>query len=59
VGHASLNDVARNATPKADGRVMRKAHSMNKLGKVVSQNFASWNQMAGWLRQIEGLRAAA
>lgn len=25
---------------------------------VVSQTFASWNQMTGWLRQIEGLRAA-
>jgi hypothetical protein len=25
----------------------------------VSQNFTSWNQMAGWLRQIEALRAAA
>jgi hypothetical protein len=25
----------------------------------VSRIFASWNQLDGWLRQIEGLRAAA
>jgi hypothetical protein len=25
----------------------------------VSQTFASWNQLAAWLRQIEGLRGAA
>jgi Phage integrase family len=26
---------------------------------VVSQNFASWNQLDGWLRQLEGLRRTA
>jgi hypothetical protein len=26
---------------------------------VVSLNLASWNQLDGWLRQIEGLRRAA
>ena len=26
---------------------------------MVTQIFASWNQMAAWLRQIEGLRAVA
>jgi hypothetical protein len=26
---------------------------------LVSRIFASWNQVAGWLRQIEGFRAAA
>ena len=26
---------------------------------VVSRIFASWNQLDGWLRQIEGLRRAA
>jgi hypothetical protein len=25
----------------------------------VSRNFASWNQLDGWLRQIEGLRFVA
>jgi len=24
--------------------------------RLVSQTLASWNQLAGWLRQIEGLR---
>jgi len=26
--------------------------------ELVSLIFASWNQLAGWLSQIEGLRAA-
>jgi hypothetical protein len=26
---------------------------------MVSLNFASWNQLDGWLRQVEGLRRAA
>jgi hypothetical protein len=29
------------------------------LRKEVSRNFASWNQLEGWLRQIDGLRGAA
>lgn len=28
-------------------------------GLVVSRMFASWNQLAGWLRQVEALRRAA
>ena len=27
--------------------------------EVVNQTFASWNQIAGWLRRLEGLRGAA
>jgi len=27
--------------------------------KKVTLMFASWNQMAGWLRRIDGLRAVA
>lgn len=27
--------------------------------RLVSQNFPSWNQLNGWLRQMEGLRRAA
>ena len=26
---------------------------------LVSQTFASWNRIAGWLRQLAGLRGAA
>jgi hypothetical protein len=26
---------------------------------VVTQTFASWNQLSGWLRQLDGLRAFA
>jgi hypothetical protein len=29
------------------------------LEKMVSLNFASWNQTAAWLQQIEELRGAA
>ena len=29
-----------------------------KGSRVVTQIFTSWNQMAAWLRQIEGLRRA-
>jgi hypothetical protein len=27
--------------------------------EVVSLNFASWNQLDGWLRRVDGLRRAA
>jgi hypothetical protein len=27
--------------------------------KMVSLNFTSWNQLDGWLRQVDGLRRAA
>jgi hypothetical protein len=27
--------------------------------RVVSRIFASWNRLSSWLRQLEGLRAAA
>ncbi len=27
--------------------------------KVVRQTFASWNQLDGWLRQVDGLRTVA
>ena len=29
------------------------------LGKLVTLTFASWNQIHGWLRHLEGLRGAA
>jgi hypothetical protein len=27
--------------------------------RLVSQNFASWNRISDWLRQLDGLRSAA
>ena len=33
--------------------------SRKQSRRLVTLNFASWNQLAGWLREIEGLRAAA
>jgi hypothetical protein len=39
-------------------RPLRKSLS-RKTWMLVSLNFASWNQLDGWLRQIHGLRLAA
>ena len=44
------------AASRADGR---NAERISELGMLVSLAFASWNQLDGWLRQVEGLRRAA
>jgi hypothetical protein len=33
--------------------------SVSRLFRMVSLNFTSWNQLDGWLRQVEVLRRAA
>jgi hypothetical protein len=33
--------------------------TLKRLQFVVSLSFASWNQLDGWLRQVDGLRRAA
>ena len=33
--------------------------SPNERGNVVTLNFASWNQLEGWLRQVDRVRRAA
>jgi integrase len=35
------------------------AHVRRDSGSLVGQNIASWNQLAGWLREIAALREAA
>jgi hypothetical protein len=35
------------------------ASPWKKLLGLVAQNIASWNQLAGWLREIAALREAA
>ena len=54
------------ATPQ--GGVLREQPDRHESGGAkfprsvedeVSRNFASWNQLDGWLRQVEALRAAA
>ena len=35
------------------------AKTLRPTGGVVSRIFASWNQLEGWLRQVEVLRTAA
>ena len=41
----------------AKGPVMGEAES--SVWKVVTLNFASWNQLDGWLRRVGGLRRVA
>ena len=42
------------------GRLFAKRKSLNAWEReVVSLTFASWNQVTGWLRRLEGLWAAA
>jgi len=38
-------------------RVTRRAYP--RCGMLVSLTFASWNQMASWLSQLQGLQGAA
>jgi hypothetical protein len=40
-------------------RVVDQEKSSNSFEEVVSQTFVSWNQIATWLRRLEGLRDAA
>jgi len=37
----------------------REYQGSQNSSRLVSRIFASWNQLDSWLRQIEGLRAAA
>jgi hypothetical protein len=42
-----------------EGTSARADESRIASGKVVSLNFASWNQLEGWLRQVDRVRRAA
>jgi hypothetical protein len=49
-------------SPGRSGAMARQPESRQRArgrGKVVSQTFASWNQLDGWLRQVDGLRRVA
>src|SRR5438105_3199056 len=39
-------------------RKLKETHSRRNQKNTVSQTFASWNQVAGWLRVLERLRRA-
>ena len=55
-----LDDTAPDVTQASPATSTREIqNALSALNGVVSLNFASWNQLAGWLREIEGLRAAA
>ena len=42
------------------GRVFADCKCLSAVNrKVMSQTFASWNRMIGWLRQLEAIRVAA
>jgi len=56
----SLDDAAPHVTqasPRAFDAGDQKV--LSALDGVVSQTFASWNQIAVWLRQLDGFRSAA
>jgi hypothetical protein len=38
---------------------LRLAEGGTSASRMVSLNFASWNQLEGWLRRVEALRLAA
>lgn len=51
---------APNVTPAApDGADDHHAIALSAVESVVTLNFTSWNQMAAWLRRLDGLRRAA
>jgi hypothetical protein len=57
-----LLDLQPNATPLNQNRACARWSPQNWKkcsGKVVSLNFASWNRVAKWLRQLEQLKGAA
>jgi hypothetical protein len=55
LGANAEQQVGKRAFVKADDVATPKVEK----SRVVSLNFTSWNQLDGWLRQIEGLRRAA
>ncbi len=55
-----LDETQPDGTPAAPGVGLTSSGNLvSPLWRMVSQTFASWNQMAGWLRAVEGLRHAA
>jgi hypothetical protein len=59
-GVEQLDDARLNATQaRPDAIAVNGKVSLTCLESVVSLNFASWNQLDGWLRQVEGLRRVA
>lgn len=56
----SLDDAPPNATQAPPAAFdARDQIALSALNAVVTQTFASWNQLDGWLRQVEELRRAA
>ena len=43
---------------KTEQRLVFADQRLEREREELSQTFASWNQMVGWLRQIDGLRGA-
>ena len=49
----------RRATRAAGQRMRRRREIPSSVEDEVSRIFASWNQLDGWLRQVDGLRRVA
>ena len=55
-----LDDTQPSATPAQPEAVsVDQRERVRRLERVVSQTFASWNQMAPWLRRLDQLWAVA
>jgi hypothetical protein len=53
---AAPSDVTQASPTTPDEEVQR---VLSRVKSVVSLTFVSWNQIAAWLRRLEGLRGAA
>jgi hypothetical protein len=51
MGRDRLQNPAQPAAAEAEWKT-----AVSACGSVVSRTLASWNQIAGWLRQIDGFR---
>ena len=55
-----LDDVQPYATPaQPEALTVNEKNQLSALSRVVTLNFASWNHVSDWLRQIDGLRCVA
>jgi len=52
----AASDVTQASPATSDAEVQ---NALSGLKSVVSLTFASWNQLDGWLRQVEGLQRVA
>ena len=55
----AIGNGSQNGSQPPETALPQREESEDSGEKMVSQTFASWNQLDGWLRQVEELRRAA